>query len=204
MSTTAHLRLLIVPGLHGSGPDHWQTWLQARHPGAQRLQVDDWDRPDLDPWAAALQRVVASDPTARWLVVAHSFGCLTTARWAALHRASASAVVGALLVAPANPMRFHQPWDRVDTPLPFRSIVVSSRNDPWFDADESRLLSKRWGATVWDAGEAGHINVASGHGPWPDGEYLLATLRTETAPCGLPTRAQVSRQDLNRPCAASV
>lgn len=197
MSTTPILRLLIVPGLHGSGPDHWQSWLQARHPGAQRLQVEDWDRPDLDSWAEALQRVVASDPDARWLLVAHSFGCLTTARWAA--RYSTSAVAGALLVAPAHPRRFHLPWDRVDRSLPFPSIAVISRNDPWFDADDARSLAQRWGATVWDAGEVGHINVDSGHGAWPDGEYLLATLSTHTVPCRMPTRSQ--RAVL--PCAAS-
>ena len=28
---------LIVPGLHGSGPAHWQTWFETQVPGALRV-----------------------------------------------------------------------------------------------------------------------------------------------------------------------
>jgi len=33
-------------------------------------------------------------------------------------------------------------------------------------------LSEDWGADFIDMGEAGHINVASGYGPWPEGRAL--------------------------------
>ena len=30
------LRLLVIPGLHGSGDAHWQTWLQAHFKRSRR------------------------------------------------------------------------------------------------------------------------------------------------------------------------
>ncbi|MFB9360579.1 alpha/beta hydrolase [Amorphoplanes nipponensis] len=33
-----------------------------------------------------------------------------------------------------------------------------------------------WGAELVDAGDAGHLETASGYGPWPDGERLVAAL----------------------------
>jgi predicted alpha/beta hydrolase family esterase len=45
-------RLLIVPGLHDSGPAHWQSWLEAQEPGARRVVQRDWQAPDLERWAA--------------------------------------------------------------------------------------------------------------------------------------------------------
>ena len=29
-------RVLIIPGLHDSGPTHWQTWLQGQYRDARR------------------------------------------------------------------------------------------------------------------------------------------------------------------------
>ena len=31
---------LIVPGLHGSGADHWQTWFEQKLPDAVRVSAD--------------------------------------------------------------------------------------------------------------------------------------------------------------------
>jgi predicted alpha/beta hydrolase family esterase len=35
--------------------------------------------------------------------------------------------------------------------------------------EHSEALARDWGATLVDAGPAGHINGESGHGPWPEG-----------------------------------
>ncbi|PWB84254.1 MAG: alpha/beta hydrolase, partial [Methylocystaceae bacterium] len=58
--------------------------------------------------------------------------------------------------------------------LPFPSILVASADDPYADAAFSRELSKDIGAEFVDAGPAGHINVDSGHGPWPEGSLRFA------------------------------
>jgi hypothetical protein len=50
--------VLIVPGLGGSGPDHWQTHLERSLRVADRVRQDDWDRPDLIRWIECLAQAV--------------------------------------------------------------------------------------------------------------------------------------------------
>jgi len=61
-------------------------------------------------------------------------------------------------------------------PLPFPSIVVASRNDPYADIAWSRTCATAWGSELVDIGDAGHINAASGLGEWPQGLALLQRL----------------------------
>ena len=44
-----------------------------------------------------------------------------------------------------------------------------------------RSFAAAWGTEFIDIGAAGHINTASGFGPWPFGEVLLERLRREAA-----------------------
>ena len=59
-------------------------------------------------------------------------------------------------------------------PFTFPSLLVASRNDPYAPFDESEEISYAWGSRLLDAGEAGHLNTDSGHGPWPEGLMSLA------------------------------
>lgn len=189
--SSSSLRLIIVPGLHGSEPQHWQSWLEQRHPDTRRLSVPDWDAPALDDWAERLDRTIRQAPGSDWILVAHSFGCLTAARWAS--RYASARVQAALLVAPANPARFQIAPELLDGRLPFPATVVTSRNDPWFDSPEASRLAQRWGASTWDAGHAGHVNVASGHGPWPLAEALLEALQASATEAWPPRSTLRSR-----------
>jgi predicted alpha/beta hydrolase family esterase len=76
-SVLAQFRVLIAPGLHNSGPDHWQSRWQRLFPAFERVQQDDWEAPDLTRWSARIDQIRRRDsrPT---LVVAHSFGSLAT------------------------------------------------------------------------------------------------------------------------------
>jgi predicted alpha/beta hydrolase family esterase len=179
---------LIVPGFRGSGPAHWQSWLEARLPGACRVAGIDWEAPVLARWAAEVRREIDAAPSAVWLV-AHSFGCLA-AVVAAADRPDK--VAGALLVAPADPERFAS-GGRRDGPqagadegiaawlpqsqLGFPSAVVASSNDPWVELKVAAFWAERWGTRLVNLGPAGHINVESGYGPWPQGLELLLELR---------------------------
>lgn len=167
------MTVLIVPGLGGSGPAHWQSWWQREAPDAARVEQDDWDAPELARWAervgAALDR--ASSPA--WLV-AHSFGCLASA-CAGVRRPER--VAGALLVAPADPARFGLAAAVPATRLPFPSLLVASVNDDWMAFDRATHWAGCWGSRLINLGEAGHINAESGYGPWPEGLALLETLR---------------------------
>src|ERR1700755_1324778 len=74
--------LLIVPGLGGSGPDHWQSQWEAIDMRCTRVEQRDWDRPVLSDWVETLERAVLAAP-GEVVLVAHSLGCITVAHWAA-------------------------------------------------------------------------------------------------------------------------
>jgi predicted alpha/beta hydrolase family esterase len=173
--------ILIVPGLGGSGPHHWQTYLERSFPGASRVHQDDWDRPDRAEWTGRLTEAVEASPGA--VLVAHSLGCAVVAH--AVAARPELPVAAALLVAPADVEREHDALDDLRgfapmpcTPLPFRSIVVASADDPYMMLARARTLADDWGAEFVDAGALGHINVDAGFGPWPDGERMLRNLLT--------------------------
>ncbi|MFA5121104.1 RBBP9/YdeN family alpha/beta hydrolase [Zavarzinia sp.] len=170
---------LIVPGLGNSGPGHWQSHWQAELPRARRLEQAEWERPRLADWLPRAIAAIEAVPGA--VLVAHSLGCVLTAHVAAAR--PDLDIAGALLVAPADvEQRGRAPdflADFAPVPrdaLPFPAIVVASRNDPYMDFGRACDWAGRWGARVVDAGPAGHINVASGHGAWAAGRALLAEL----------------------------
>ena len=171
--------VLIIPGLYNSGPDHWQTHWERTLPNASRVEQADWLRPTLAEWTESLVLAVRSNPGA--VLVGHSLGCALIAHLAQLR--GARGIAGALLVAPADVNREGPvgrllqgfgPMPRLR--LPFPSIVVASRNDPFIGFGEAENLSRGWGSELIDLGEAGHINVEAGYGPWPYGLDLLEQL----------------------------
>ena len=173
---------LILPGLGNSGPDHWQSHWERRDPDCRRVLQDDWDAPDCAAWVTHLAREIGR-MDGPLLLAAHSAACALTAHWATGPGSDTGKVRGALLVAPsdptgpnypAGPRGFHPvPMRR----LPFPSIVVASDDDPYVSLQRAREYAIAWGSTLVVLEKAGHINVASGHGPWPEGLALLDTLR---------------------------
>lgn len=172
--STSHV--LTVPGLHGSGAAHWQTWIEQQFPSSSRVQQRDWARPNLDEWAEAVQREIANINAARnasVVIVAHSFGCLAAAHALA---SSSLGVAGAMFVAPASPKRFGIDAAVLDTTLPISSIVVGSESDPWMSSQEARALAQGWRSAFINLGHCGHINIDSGFGAWEMGRELVETL----------------------------
>jgi predicted alpha/beta hydrolase family esterase len=171
--------ILIVPGLRDEAPGHWQTLLATELAATGRavVSVRPMGRQNLDCAA----RVAAVEAAAQAIdgplvIVAHSGGCMTVAHWA---RQTRRAVHGALLAVPPD---FEQPmpagparpalraagWLPVPRlPLPFRSIVAGSRNDPLASWERAKGFAWSWGSSLVDLGEVGHLNPASGFGPWP-------------------------------------
>ena len=173
--------VLLVPGISNSGPGHWQTLWQARHPGVFRVQQRDWDRPACDEWVAALDeatRRVGAAP----ILVAHSLGCLVVAQWAAL---ADRPVHGILLVAvpdPAGPNFPSEASGFASVPSTLRgrrATVVSSSDDPYSSADFVKRHVRLWGAEHVQLGPLGHINADSGLGEWQDGWAIVEAWRNE-------------------------
>jgi len=155
--------VLIVPGLRGSGPGHWQTLWQAKHRSYRRVLQHDWLAPRLDAWCAALDAALAAAGPGAF-VAAHGFGCLATL--ACLGRRNAD-VAGVLLVAPRHPDEF----GLAPRPLEMPGILVASRTDPCMTLEEAHRLARTLDAGFVDAGDAGHIDAS-----WPQGERVLARL----------------------------
>lgn len=174
--------VLILPGWLGSGPDHWQMhW--ARLHGYTVVEQNDWQRPRRGDWLARLDEVVIDAPGSM-VLVAHSLGCILVAAWASFSRHTAR-VQGALLVAPGD-VEKPELTDRLPgwapisrQPLPFKSILVGSQNDPYCHVERAQALAHDWGAQWHDAGRAGHLNADSSLGAWPEGHALLQTLIKE-------------------------
>ena len=127
-------QVLILPGWQGSGPAHWQSRWEALH-GYARVEQHDWQQPRRGDWLARLDETVI-DSERPVVLVAHSLGCILVAAWARFSRHSHQ-VRGALLVAPGD---VEQPdlasalpgWAPIlRDPLPFPSLLVASRDDPY-------------------------------------------------------------------------
>jgi uncharacterized protein len=171
--------VLILPGIGNSGRQHWQTLWAAANPEFRRLQQRDWDHPKRDEWVEALELAVAHQAGAETVLVAHSLACLTVAHWAAQTRYRTRA---ALLVAVPDPEGANFPKQAQGfSPVPlepfaFKSVVVTSLDDPYASLQYSQRCAEAWGATLVNVGKAGHINASSGLGGWPEGFRLLQEL----------------------------
>jgi predicted alpha/beta hydrolase family esterase len=179
-------RLLIVPGFHGSGPDHWQSWLEQQLPNSTRISGIDFEQPVLAQWAGRIRDELAQAQQPLW-IIAHSFGSLA-AVVAAADRPEHIAQL--ILVAPADPDRFDCMGLKQERslmverftlgkalplrPLQVNGLVIASRNDPWLGYDKAMALANAWQLDFHDGGNAGHINADAGYGAWP---ALLTLLR---------------------------
>ena len=142
--------IVIVHGYDGSEPGHWQRWLhdELRAAGADVVFPDlpAPTAPEKDAWVAALAGV------------------------------EAPRVHAALLVAPPSPLLPFEPVESFLPPprrraawAPFaaRTLVVGSDDDDYASADEITETARVLGSAHRIIPGAGHINVASGYGPWP-------------------------------------
>lgn len=159
-------KTLILPGLDGSPAPHWQHWWAATDPDALLVDQQDWANPRPEAWEAEIAGAILTHPGC--ILVGHSLGAVTAAR--ILTRWPQLKVAAALLVAPADPTvitRLAAFAPIPERPLGVPATLVASRNDPWMSFAQSSQLAASWGAELVDLGFAGHINVASGFGPWP-------------------------------------
>jgi serine hydrolase len=164
--------ILIVPGWTGSGPEHWQSRWERNLATARRVEQAEWDTPRLNDWVDHIVFEVEASLRPS-VIVAHS--CGVTATIAAAPRLGAR-LAGAFLVAPAD-VEGHAIWPATHggfaaiprDPLPFPSKLIGSSTDPYCSVERAQELGAAWGSDVSIIPGAGHINVDSGHGPWPEG-----------------------------------
>lgn len=171
--------ILVLPGWLDSGPAHWQSrWVERF--ADRRVEQHDWRWPRRGDWMARLDEAVQAAPGALRLA-AHSLGCHLVAAWAA-HSRHVSRVEAALLVAPPDlgaadlPPALHRWRPPVLEPLPFRSLVVASDDDPFASLPVARDLAGAWGSAWRVERGRGHLNAESGLGDWPEARAWLLAL----------------------------
>jgi predicted alpha/beta hydrolase family esterase len=188
-------RIIIVPGWRDSGPGHWQSLWADQLPGAVRVQQDDWITPSRSAWVASIARTIL-DQSGPVVIAAHSLGCIATTH---LPPNATERIQGALLVAPADPERRGVLADFAPVPyqpLPYRSIIVASSNDPYCPVRTAGAYARAWQSEFVRLQMAGHINVEAGFGAWPLGLALLQSLTGEENFLALSFSASLSKSQL--------
>lgn len=172
-------QFLIIPGYGNSAPDHWQSYFERVLPGCARVQQKSWDKPEMVDWVNSIHNALMQHTPEETILITHSLGGIALAHWVQKYSIR---IKGAMLVAPPD-LEF--PYQDLSlesfTPIPtskfpFRSIVVGSSNDPWATMDRTKLFANNWGSELIFIGNAGHINVDSGHTRWHEGVQILRRL----------------------------
>lgn len=175
----AEADILISPGYGERTDNHWQRRWARQMTTAQMIDHADVISPKKDDWVADIALAI-ENATRPVVLVGHSLGVIAIAH--AIGRMDTGKVKGAFLVTPSD-------WEREGLipgfddhdfapiprqKMPFPTQLVASRTDPFCTFERASEFAAAWGATVIDAGDAAHINEASGQGPWPEGLTAFA------------------------------
>lgn len=166
--------VVLIPGIGGSGGEHWQTRWQEENPGFARISPSSWDEPDLADWMSALDHAIGDR---RPVLVAHSLGCLLAIEWARRNPARAAGLFLVALpdpAAPAFPLS-ESPFASIDLSgsLPVPTLIVASDDDDYCGTRRSAEIADGLGAGWVSPGPLGHINANSDLGRWRGGQELL-------------------------------
>ncbi len=169
------LDLLFIPSRGGDAAADWPGRWRAKLSTARFVAPAHPPDAPLAAWAAAVVDAARGAPRPV-LFLGHGSGAAAVVEAApALGQAD---IRGAFLVAPPDEAGLERfmgaRWTNSRARLPWPSVVVASRDNPYgaFDAVAAHALD--WGAELVDAGFAGSLDAASGHGPWPEGLMRLA------------------------------
>ncbi|WP_375486673.1 RBBP9/YdeN family alpha/beta hydrolase [uncultured Jatrophihabitans sp.] len=176
---TRSVPVVVVPGWNGSGPGHWQTWLEEELAQAgretRRPAFVDVDHPDLDEWLGALRASLAGLPDDGFDVVAHSLGAVL---W--LHHVGVThgdpRPARVALVAPPSPateypevVAFFPPPLDVDTVRRGAdgTVLIAGSDDQYLPEGIAEAYGRplKMATTIVEGG--GHLNTESGYGAWP-------------------------------------
>lgn len=176
------MKISIIPGIHNSGPQHWQTYWQQKY-GFERIEQEEWDQPVFEKWKENLiQSIKANKYEKNNVLIAHSLGCLLTVK--ALSEIQ-NQVLGLFLVAVPDPATaFFDGRLKTFRDIPNKNIsipgyLVYSENDEFSNINFSVKQGKLWGLKTINAGNIGHINSDSNLGEWEEGYELFRRLMKE-------------------------
>jgi len=164
---------IMIPGLHGSNADHWQTRFEKSDAANfMRVEQKNWDAPDCETWIHQIEKDLNGINRDELILIGHSIGCMAIVKW---HEKFGHKIKGALLVAPSDAERASYPsyitgFTPIPTALlPFPTIIVASMNDPVTEIRRSQKFAKNWGSKLVIIENCGHIEPKNGFGEWSSG-----------------------------------
>ncbi len=139
--------ILIVPNLGGAAEGDWPSRWRAKLSTARFVHPPDPADRRREAWTEAVARA-ALEAQRPALFIGHGLGAVAIAdASAALDGAD---VRGAFLAAPPDAQGLERltssDWTPARAPLPWPSVVVTSRNDPQGVYDAVAALATDWGA----------------------------------------------------------
>ena len=166
----------IIPGIGNSDKDHWQSYFETTGDNFKRINQQNWDTPICSDWIEKIDKSISTYDPRSVVLIGHSLGCTAIAYWAKQYNRN---IKGALLVAPSDTEAAQYTFDTKGfKPVPldkinFKTIVVTSSNDPWVSLERATFFAKNWDSELVNIGDAGHINSSSGHYQWNEGLEIL-------------------------------
>jgi uncharacterized protein len=170
-------RFLIVHGLGGSGPEHWQTWLagrlREREVSVSYPALPNPDEPKLSEWIAALTLELDGLGPEGLVVACHSLGAASWLHLAA--RTERRLADRVLLVAPPSAgSKMAEIAEFVPAPLEGPMLAQAAGSTRVVCADEGDPYCPE-GPVLWEPlavpidliQGGGHLNTDAGFGEWP-------------------------------------
>jgi predicted alpha/beta hydrolase family esterase len=129
-------RALIVPDVHNSDAQHWQSLWEQTIPRTRRIRLHDWHTADWVKWRnSIIASLISIDEPV--ILIAEGFGALAAASVAAEYPGK---IIAAFFVDPANPDDFDVRKKIPKQPLPIPTkIVIRNQTDT-----KAALLAALW------------------------------------------------------------
>ena len=182
---------LILHGLGGNKPTHWQEYLYTKLTEAGKKvhypKMPDPASPDLAAWKdrvkGELSEIAAQSPDTPLTVLTHSMGAVIWMHVAADNGANGAKLADrVLLIAPPYVLPAAPPLDMPESigaffPPPLdpaaianaaaSTVVIASDTDDYATFDQSAGYAAKLGVEIHKLSGGGHISPYYGYGEWP-------------------------------------
>jgi predicted alpha/beta hydrolase family esterase len=161
-------RALIVPDVHNSDAQHWQSLWEQTIPRTRRIRLHDWHTADWVKWRnSIIASLISIDEPV--ILIAEGFGALAAASVAAEYPGK---IIAAFFVDPANPDDFDVRKKIPKQPLPIPTkIVIRNQTDT-----KAALLAALWRTDLSHAITLESPSQNSSVNYWPEGIHALNRL----------------------------